>query len=67
MTPSALRIEGLHFQWPGSAGFDLDSPSLELATGRSLFIYGPTGSGKSTLLNLIGGVLMPKNPILSLQ
>lgn len=59
MTPPALRIEGLHFQWPGSTGFSLDLPALELATGRSLFIYGPSGSGKSTLLNLIGGVLTP--------
>jgi putative ABC transport system ATP-binding protein len=59
MTPPALRIEGLHFQRPGSAGFSLDLPALELATGSSVFIYGPSGSGKSTLLNLIGGVLTP--------
>ncbi len=59
MPPPALRIEGLHFQWPGSAGFSLDLPALELATGSSVFIYGPSGSGKSTLLNLIGGVLTP--------
>ena len=59
MTPPALRIEGLHFQWPGTADFSLDLPALEMATGSSMFIFGPSGSGKSTLLNLIGGVLTP--------
>lgn len=34
--------------------------SLEISSGRSVFLHGPSGSGKTTLLSLISGVLVPQ-------
>lgn len=38
----------------------LDLQSLEIASGRRVFLHGPSGSGKTTLLSLISGILSPQ-------
>jgi putative ABC transport system ATP-binding protein len=50
----------LRYRWRGAAFDCLALPSLQVAAGHSLFLYGPSGSGKSTLLGLLAGVLLPR-------
>jgi iron complex transport system ATP-binding protein len=56
--PLALRVDNVHFAYPGSlpvlAGLSLDVPA-----GGFLGIVGPNGAGKSTLLHLMTGALRP--------
>lgn len=52
--PCAIRIEGLHKQFPGRPAV-LRGVDLEVAPGEKLVISGPSGCGKSTLLSLIAG------------
>ncbi len=56
-----LRVEGLHFAWPGARQDTLVIDHLALAAGRSLFLHGPSGCGKSTLLGLLAGVLLARS------
>lgn len=59
-----LRIERLVYRWPGAERSTLGISALSLASGESLFLYGPSGGGKSTLLSAIAGVVdVPKGAI----
>ena len=49
----ALRVEALHFSYPGQGRAALDGVSLTLHKGATLGLVGPTGSGKSTLVRLL--------------
>jgi putative ABC transport system ATP-binding protein len=60
MSPLAIDIQNLVFQWPGKHGFRLSIPQFSVRRGERLFLQGASGSGKSTLLSLMGGVLLPK-------
>ena len=53
-----LDIQDLRFRWRGASADALAIPRLNLAAGRTLFLYGPSGCGKSTLLGLLAGVLV---------
>jgi putative ABC transport system ATP-binding protein len=54
-----LHLQDLRYTWPGTASEVLAIDHLQLAAGRTLFLYGPSGCGKSTLLGLMAGVLVP--------
>ena len=54
----AVELEGVRFAWPGHPVI-LDVPSLTVACGERVFVFGPSGSGKSTLLGLIAGIHLP--------
>lgn len=52
-----LRAEGLRHAF--GAVRALDGISFELASGRTLVLFGPNGSGKTTLLRVLGGLIRP--------
>ena len=54
---TALRVQNLTFNWPGSEKATLRIPNLSLAQGERIFLFGPSGCGKSTLLSAIAGVV----------
>ncbi len=53
-----LALHDLHYRWPGAAADCLRIDKLEIAAGRTVFLYGPSGCGKSSLLGLLAGVLV---------
>jgi putative ABC transport system ATP-binding protein len=55
-----IEIDRLRFAWPRASHDCLAIDSLAIATGRTLFLHGPSGGGKSTLLGLLAGVLVPR-------
>ncbi len=57
--PAEIRLQGVHFAYPGRPPVlrDLD---LEVKAGERLGILGPSGSGKTTLLLHLNGLLEPQ-------
>ncbi|MGH3889656.1 MAG: ABC transporter ATP-binding protein, partial [Pseudonocardiaceae bacterium] len=49
----ALRLEGVHFRYPGADTEVLRGVDLEVRPGESVALVGATGSGKSTLTALV--------------
>jgi ATP-binding cassette, subfamily B, bacterial len=49
----ALRLEGVHFRYPGAASEVLRGVNLEVRPGETVALVGATGSGKTTLSALI--------------
>ena len=60
--PSVHRLwaEDLHFRYD-ARGFGLHLPRLELQSGDTLLLTGPSGTGKTTLLRLLAGLLPPQS------
>jgi ATP-binding cassette subfamily B protein len=55
----ALRVEGLHFAYPGQPHEVLRGLSLDVPAGTSLAVVGDNGAGKTTLISVLAGVLRP--------
>lgn len=55
-----VELADLRFAWKGESAPVIDIPSLTLAAGERVLLWGPSGSGKSTLLGLLGGVIPPQ-------
>ena len=56
---TAIQLEALQFQYPGTVDPALNSTSLKIEDGDTLAILGASGAGKTTLLNLLSGLLEP--------
>jgi len=56
---TAITLENLGFQYPGTARPVIENLSLTIPRNSSLGIVGATGSGKSTLVDLILGLHQP--------
>lgn len=54
-----LRVEDVHFRYPGSEHEALRGVDLELRNGEIVALVGENGSGKTTLTKLIGGLYSP--------
>ena len=54
-----IRIEDLHFTYPGDSAETLRGLSLEIAEGSFVAVLGHNGSGKSTLAKLLNAILLP--------
>ena len=54
-----IRVEGLTFGYDGGRQIFRDA-SLEIRSGESTAIIGPSGAGKTTFLDLILGLLQPQ-------
>ncbi len=59
-----IEIRDLHFQYPGS-DFALQVDQLTIAAAETVAVVGPSGSGKTTLLNLLAGVSLPDQGVVS--
>ncbi|MDD7298597.1 phospholipid/cholesterol/gamma-HCH transport system ATP-binding protein [Fibrobacter intestinalis] len=57
----ALRIENLHFRYPGDSEDLIEGLNMQLGRGEILCIAGASGQGKSMLLRLIAGLEMPSD------
>jgi putative ABC transport system ATP-binding protein len=62
-----IDVRDLRFRWPGADHDCLTIGELRVASGSSLFLYGPSGGGKSTFLGLLAGVLLPAQGQVSLM
>ena len=59
-----LHIKGLRFRYTRS-DFVLSVSELTIARGTSVALTGPSGSGKTTLLNLVAGIFLPQEGMVS--
>ncbi len=62
-----LKISKLNFHYPERIDFGLEDLSLNIPSGSSFAIIGPTGSGKTTIVDLILGVLNPISGSISIS
>jgi lipoprotein-releasing system ATP-binding protein len=71
MSSPLLRLSGISKRYgspTNSSGVTvLDNVSLEINSGESVAIVGPSGSGKSSLLNIIGTLDRPDSGVLTLD
>ena len=58
-TEPIIRIEDLHFTYPGDSEETLRGIDLEIAAGSFVAVLGHNGSGKSTLAKLLNAILLP--------
>jgi subfamily B ATP-binding cassette protein MsbA len=54
-----IRFENVSLQYPGREEYALRNIQLELESGKSLALVGPSGSGKSSLADLLLGLYEP--------
>ena len=54
-----LRLDDVHFTYPGLATPAIDGVTLHLAPGTKLALVGSNGAGKTTLIKLVAGLYRP--------
>lgn len=54
-----LRLENLSFQYDNASPMIFDNFSLEIKSGESVAIIGPSGQGKTTLMKIMSGLMQP--------
>lgn len=55
----SLRIEGVHYRYPGAEHEVLQGIDLDIPAGSSVAFVGSSGAGKTTLVDLVLGLLTP--------
>lgn len=56
---SVIKIENLHYTYPGDDAESLKGVSLEIKRGSFVAVLGHNGSGKSTLAKHLNAILLP--------
>ena len=56
---SVIKIENLHYTYPGDDAESLKGVSLEIERGSFVTVLGHNGSGKSTLAKHLNAILLP--------
>lgn len=64
---NAVVFQNVSFRYPGSLQYALRDVNLSIPRGTSLGICGPTGSGKTTLLDLLSGLLLPSEGVVTVD
>ncbi len=62
-----LRLQDVHFTYPGCARPALDGVSLTVRAGQRVALVGPSGSGKTTLVNLLPRFYVPQAGLVELN
>jgi ABC-type multidrug transport system fused ATPase/permease subunit len=65
--PIAVRVEGLHFRYPGSERRALNGVSLDVAAGSFTAVTGPIGAGKTALLQVLLGLYTPQAGLVEIE
>lgn len=60
-TIDSIRAEKISYKYPGSNNLLLDDISLEIKSGQTICITGPSGHGKTTLCDIISCLIYPDN------
>ncbi|MCG7983063.1 MAG: ATP-binding cassette domain-containing protein [Candidatus Thiodiazotropha lotti] len=55
-----LKVDSVHFRYPGQEQWLLEDLSLEVPAGGSVGITGNNGTGKSTLISIMTGFMHPQ-------
>lgn len=55
----AVSFRGVTFHYPGTEKTILDDVTLDIPSGETIGIIGPSGAGKTTLVDLLLGLLEP--------
>ena len=63
---SNVSLANVGLTYPGKSSQALDSVSLELVSGKSLAIVGPSGAGKTSLVDVLLGVLPADRGVVSI-
>ena len=58
-TGGTLRVRDLLLRFPGQEHALFEIPALDVPSGGSLGIRGPSGAGKTTLLHCLAGISVP--------
>jgi ABC-type multidrug transport system fused ATPase/permease subunit len=64
---SSLRLDNVHFRYPGAEAEALRGVNLTIKAGTSIGIIGGSGAGKSTLVDVILGLLVPQQGLISVD
>jgi len=62
-----IRLERVSFRYPGSEEFALKEFSLNVKSGQTIAIVGPSGAGKTTLVDLLLGMFEPTQGHISIS
>jgi ABC-type branched-subunit amino acid transport system ATPase component len=62
-----IKLEKVSFRYPGSEEFALKEFSLNVKSGQTIAIVGPSGAGKTTLVDLLLGMFEPTQGHISIS
>jgi len=62
-----VRMQDVHFRWPGARSFSLSVDAFALPAGAKVLLVGPSGTGKSTFLSLLCGIVAPSSGTLEVM
>jgi ATP-binding cassette subfamily C protein len=64
---SELKFAHVHFHYPGSGGAGVHDLNFTIRRGESIGVVGQTGAGKSTLVDLLLGLQVPGEGVISVD
>jgi len=62
-----VRMQDVHFCWPGARSFSLSVDAFTLPAGAKVLLVGASGTGKSTFLSLLCGIVAPSSGTLEVM
>lgn len=62
-----IRIEGLYWKYENSEKYVLKNLNLVIPKGKAIGLIGQSGAGKSTLADILLGLLVPKEGVLTVD
>ena len=62
-----ILINNLSFKFPGTSEYILQNLDFQIKRGECIGIYGRSGEGKTTLINLLLGLLIPNQGLITVD